>query len=517
METDGASASLDVDGIRVTATARSETAPPGTSLTIAPTSDPIEGSDSQVILDETDAVAIELDGGAQPTSPIELTFDLSDRPELAELISDTVRPLVRSSTAGEPSSSDYASADWDPVTRIVSASTSHLTDFQLVIADAGKAFDQLIADMTMSSGPTGSSCSTELTIDGADYSLASTTPDAPVQGCLTDVDGVGIEFANFSDQYYGVSSAPNGTYSNTGPVGSNELLATWLHSRSGDGLLLPQTGGRVVFPQGTAEATVNVDVDPVALQLGTILTGVGMLGVDGDALLTAFETSTTAWQCFTSTAEVMRTYGKIDARQFRDVLADVAQCGLAAGQLANGSARNRALHRMSVAVSLFTDLPDALIANAAGAWNEVIGNNHLIFSLKSTTPDARDSVPVAPSSNLVPLIIKGHGSPADSGTEIAPNHFAVGSILKDDGALYASLNLHWETDNGKGVGQYCVEKSQVLDASGSVVLTREQKLGGCDNGGGWGFNVGPGSYTYVLDVDVRDGESLHAEQSFLVE
>ncbi|MGB2720628.1 MAG: hypothetical protein WBG53_21865 [Rhodococcus sp. (in: high G+C Gram-positive bacteria)] len=117
----------------------------------------------------------------------------------------------------------------------------------------------------------------------------------------------------------------------------------------------------------------------------------------------------------------------------------------------------------------------------------------------------------------MPLIIKGHGSPADSGTEIAPNHFAVGSILKDIGALYASLNLHWENDNGRGVGQYCVEKSKVLDASGSVMLTREQKLGGCDNGGGWGFNIGPGSYTYVLDVDVRDGESLHAEQSFLVE
>ncbi|MGB6274921.1 MAG: hypothetical protein WBF80_05955, partial [Rhodococcus sp. (in: high G+C Gram-positive bacteria)] len=81
METDGASVSLDVDGIRVTATARSETAPPGTSLTIAPTSDPIEGSDIQAILGEMDSVAIELEGGAQPSSPIELKFDLSDRPE----------------------------------------------------------------------------------------------------------------------------------------------------------------------------------------------------------------------------------------------------------------------------------------------------------------------------------------------------------------------------------------------------------------------------------------------------
>ncbi|MGB6274003.1 MAG: hypothetical protein WBF80_01225 [Rhodococcus sp. (in: high G+C Gram-positive bacteria)] len=141
---------------------------------------------------------------------------------------------------------------------------------------------------------------------------------------------------------------------------------------------------------------MNIDVDPVALQLGTILTGVGMLGVDGDALLTAFETGSTAWQCFTSAAEVMRTYDKIDARQFRDMLADVAQCGLTAGQLVNGSARNRALHRMSVAVSLFTDLPDALIANAAGAWNEVIGNNHLKFALTSTTSDLKASVPVAP-------------------------------------------------------------------------------------------------------------------------
>jgi hypothetical protein len=170
---------------------------------------------------------------------------------------------------------------------------------------------------------------------------------------------------------------------------------------------------------------------------------------------------------------------------------------------------------MGVAASLFTDLPDALVANIAGAIGEFTGDNHLEFTLTSETePDT----PEGGSSALVPLILKGHGSPGDSGTELGPNHFQMGHILKDAGRFYASLDLRWETADDKGVAEYCTEHSKVIDSGGQVVLERKQDLAVCDYGGGWGFNItSAGTYTYLLDVDRREGGSVHGEQQFIVD
>ena len=51
-------------------------------------------------------------------------------------------------------------------------------------------------------------------------------------------------------------------------------------------------------------------------------------------------------------------------------------------------------------------------------------------------------------------------------------------------------------------------------------IERHQDLGGgCAYGGGWGFNISaPGTYTYLLDVEDRDGSgSVHGEQQFVVD
>ena len=118
---------------------------------------------------------------------------------------------------------------------------------------------------------------------------------------------------------------------------------------------------------------------------------------------------------------------------------------------------------------------------------------------------------------LEPLIITTHGSPADSGTDLGPNHFQVGPILKEHGQLYVSLKLRCKTSNGRGVDSYCNEHSKVVDGSGNVVLDRQQRLAVCDNGGNWGFEVPAGGYTYVLDVAGGSGGNLHAEQPFSVD
>jgi hypothetical protein len=122
---------------------------------------------------------------------------------------------------------------------------------------------------------------------------------------------------------------------------------------------------------------------------------------------------------------------------------------------------------------------------------------------------------------LVPRVLKSHGSPGDSGTELGPNHFQLGHKLKDDnGKFYVSLDLRWETSDDKPVYQYCTERSKVVDAGGKVVVERKQDLGGgCAYGGGWSFNISaPGTYTYVLDVEDRDGGGrVHGEQQFTVD
>jgi hypothetical protein len=127
------------------------------------------------------------------------------------------------------------------------------------------------------------------------------------------------------------------------------------------------------------------------------------------------------------------------------------------------------------------------------------------------------SGPASADTSLQPLVIKTHGSPADSGTELGSNHFQVGPILKEHGQLYVSLKLRWKTSDGRGVDSYCNEHSKVVDGNGNVVLDREQRLAVCDNGGNWGFHVPAGSYTYVLDVAGESGGNLHAEQQFVVD
>lgn len=132
------------------------------------------------------------------------------------------------------------------------------------------------------------------------------------------------------------------------------------------------------------------------------------------------------------------------------------------------------------------------------------------------------TLPLAPqahaqASTLQPIIVKPHNAD-DSGTEIGPNHFALGHKLTDNGRWYVSLILRWETTDGKGLADYCHETAKVLDDQGNVVVEREQRLGGCAYGGNWKFKLyNPGHYTYVLDIAPEDGGNYHAELPFKVD
>ena len=247
---DGATVTTEIGGMKVTASAPADVAASGTPFRISATSGAGQPFDAQV--GSSDVVRLELGSNQQPRAPITLTFNLAQQTKLTGLMSDTVRPLVRSVSDGDPATSDYAEAEWDPDTKTLSATTDHLSDFQVIFADIGKAVSDAVEKWTFSAGPVGPECADgadeALTIGETRYTLTSSKPDAPVTGCLNDEGGVGIKFDNASEQYYGIVSDPAGEYSNSGAVSSDDMIATWLRKElDGAGLLIPKGAGQVTL------------------------------------------------------------------------------------------------------------------------------------------------------------------------------------------------------------------------------------------------------------------------------
>jgi hypothetical protein len=514
----GATVSRVLGGTRVTATAPAGTADNATPLTISEATTSVRPFSVQVAA--SSPVQLTLGSGTQPKKPITLQFDLSGQPDLAAKFSDSVKPVIESMSADDPSVTDLLDASWDPATKTVTATTDHLSIFQLIAAGIGQVVNAVTTAWKNAVGNADSSCTkkSELTIGATKY-LLTPSKSGPVAGCLRDASGnVAIDFTNGTNQYYAVTSSPPANFTNPAPLKSDDQIAVWLHANSTNhsGLLTPKGTAQLQLPAGTANASIRLDVDPIALQLKTILIALDMLGADKDRLVEAFQDSKSALDCLTTALSTVTEPAK-NTDEFRNALGDVAQCGLAGAEASYGSAdKNQVLHRMSVAVSLVTTLPDQLLANLTGAVGEFTGDNHLEFTLTSQGPSTQPPPPS--TATLVPLVIKTHGSPGDSGQELGPNHFQLGHKLKDNGRYYVSLALRWKTSDGTGVADYCTEHSKVVDSSGNVVLQRDQPLAVCDNGGGWSFDLhDPGTYTYVLDVERRSGGSIHAEQQFTVD
>jgi hypothetical protein len=514
----GATVSRVVGGVRVTAIAPAGVADSGTALTIS------DGATSvkpfQVEVASSSPVKLVLGSGTQPKKPIALQFDLSGQPELAAKFSDSVKPVIGSVSDDDPSVTDLLPGTWDLSSKTVTATTDHLSIFQLIAAGIGQVVNAVTTAWKNAAGTAESPCTdkSELTIGSTKLTLTP-SKSGPVAGCLRDAGGgVEIDFTNGTSQYYAVTSSSAGNFTNPAPLKSDDQIAVWLHANSANhsGLLTPKGTGQLRLSAGTTNASIHLDIDPIALQLKTILTGLDMLGVDEDQLAKAFQDSKSALDCLTTAVSTVTEPAK-NVGELRTALGDVAQCGLAGAQAGYGNAdKNQVLHRMSVAISLVTTLPDQLLANITGAIGEFTGDNHLEFMLTSEGPSSQ--APPPSTATLVPLVIKTHGSPGDSGQELGPNHFQLGHKLKDNGRFYVSLALRWKTSDGTGVADYCTEHSKVIDSSGNVVLQRDQPLAVCDNGGGWSFNLSnPGTYTYVLDIERRSGGNVHGEQQFTVD
>ena len=100
------------------------------------------------------------------------------------------------------------------------------------------------------------------------------------------------------------------------------------------------------------------------------------------------------------------------------------------------------------------------------------------------------------------------------GTEIGPDHFQLGHTA--NGHWSADLGLSWNTTDGSIIWGH--ESSNVLDGNGNSVYTASQSVNGFAESGHWKFSIkAPGQYTYVVDVDTKQGQHLHGEQPFTVD
>lgn len=510
----------DIGGMRVVATPGGGSDDLRLSEGSVPAGQPFEAA-----VASSTPVRITLASGGQPSKPITLRFDLSGDQALADTFSDTVKPVVRSVSDTDPQHTDLLAASWDPASKTVTATSEHLSVFQVIAADVGKVGDAIgRAWKQFAVGQADSPCGdkSEITIAGTKLVL---TPSkvGPVAACLSDGgDGaVGVDFINGTLQYYDVISDPAGSFTFTGTLGSDDVIATWLHesSRSPAGLLTPKGNGKLVLPAGTTSAKIHVDVNPAMLQMKTLLTGLGMLGVDYEAELRALMATKDGWDCIVTATKVAKPPVSGDVEGFRDTLGGISQCGLSASKLAVGD-RKYILHRLGIATSMVTTLPDQLLANVTGVVGELDGNNHLTFTLTA----ASNSIPTTPTPTTGAILnLSTVSLDAGGGLMIGPNHFKFTPKSRDKQGLYVDLSYQWTINRppGSNLG-YCKEHVTVTDTNGAVIaeFRDDQDFNACHGGGGWNSLIKirqPGTYNVTADIDMQHGPPLHAVQQFTVD
>jgi hypothetical protein len=503
-----------IDGVRVSATQVADQPSPSALTISAAAATP---ASVRAGVGSGPAVQVSLGAGIQPQSPITLRFDLSTKPDLVAQFTDTVRPIIQTASDTDPSVTDLLPATWDPSSRTVTATTGHLSIFQVIAADFGKVADaaKAVWQNVLGTGTVNSSCrdNSRITIGSAKLTLTPSNP-GPVAGCLHDTgNGVGITFTNGTKQFYDVASTPSGGFAIPALTGSDDQIIAFIHGLSshGSGLLTPQGSGDLTLPAATTSATIKLDVDPVALQLKTIVAGVDMLGIDSSQLLNLVQNARSVQDCWVSAAGAGTASKNVD--DLRHQLAGIASCGLSAAEASGGKLGSNVdtdfvLHRFSVALTMLTTLPDQLLANITGAVGEITGANHLEFTLTGESPTTTTTAPPAAATpNIIPVITLRSSLPGDSGAQLGPNHFQLGHKLKHNGRFYVSLHMRWHTDTGKGVGD-CTEHVRIVDGNGNLAYQNSQTLSVCDNGGNWAFDLtDPGPYTCTVDLEPRNGVS----------
>lgn len=356
----------------------------------------------------TAPIRVTMDGGeSQPTAPMELEFDLSDRPDIVSKLSDTVLPVVESVSQTDPNARDMFSGTWDPATKKLTAKVPHLTNFWVGVFDVlrvvndgiGKTFEFLRGNLT-------SPCRerSELTIGGTDYVLTARSPGA-IAGCLVDDDGsVAIAFENATGNFYSILVAPKevgGAWVVTKPLSFDEVAGSAVAGAAPNvkGVLASRSSGRLTLPAGVTEADVRMMPAPHGILVKSLMAGLDMLGID----LGGFEDIPQAYDCIVSAVDAVTITPGVTTPELNEMIGDAAQCLILAQGAANAGdlVKNMALHRLSTAVALLTELPQQLWDFTAAGLQEAARDSVKDFELRSSTEEAPEPEELAPASTVI--------------------------------------------------------------------------------------------------------------------
>ncbi|MDN4521287.1 hypothetical protein [Mycolicibacterium austroafricanum] len=358
--------------------------------------------EAEALVVATPPIRVQLDGGkVQPSAPVQLEFDLSDRPDIVAELTDTVVPVVESVSTTDSTERDMFTGTWDPATQTLTAQVTHLTDFWVSAFNVVKAIESGIGrTFEVLRGDSTSPCreKSELTLSGTEYVLTTVSPGA-IAGCLVDNNGsVAIDFDNATGGFYIIVVAPDdvgGDWIVTEPLSMGDAAGSMVVGLvpNNKGVLAGRSSGRFTLNPGIVEADIRMMPQPHGILVKSLLSGVSMFGID----LKRFEGIPEAWDCFVTGVNVANIDGSVTTAELNGMIGGIAQCLITAeGAMGGNKSKLAALHRLSVATALLTELPQQLGDFVASGLQEAARNSVKDFRLRSAATSSTTTT-TAPS------------------------------------------------------------------------------------------------------------------------
>lgn len=374
------------------------------TITAADVTDPR----AEALVVATTPVSVELDGGtAQPSAPVELTFDLSGRPDIVARFTDGVVPVVESVSTTDPEQRDMFTGTWDAARQTLTAEVPHLTDFWVSAFNVLTAIENGIGrTFDLLRGDSASPCreKSELTLDDTDYVLTAVSPGA-IAGCLVDDNGsVAIDFDNATGGFYAILVAPEdigGEWVVGQPLSMGDAAGSMVVGLlpGNKGVLAGRSSGRFTVKKGITEGDVRMMPQPHGILVKSLLSAVSMFGLD----LKQFDGIPEAWDCFATGVNAANIDARVTTPELNDMIGGIAQCLITAEEGKTGDkSRLAALHRLSVATTLLVELPQQLLDFIASGLQEAARDSVKDFRLRSATAEtATDETEPSPAGTVI--------------------------------------------------------------------------------------------------------------------
>ncbi len=401
----GSQAAVSVDGVEIRASAGA-----GDSrrhLTISEGHATIPEAAARVA--STKVVSLQMDEGkTQPSAPVRVEFDLSDRPDLVAKFTNGVVAVVETVSESDPNEFDMFVAQWNPETKSITADLTHLTgvwasfvDPKVLEAGVQRIFEEV-------RGNSNSQCRerSELTLGGIEYTLTAVSPGA-VAGCLVNSGGaLAIDFENATGSFYTIVVAPGtagGVWTNSGALSIADSAGALASSVTlgSKGVLVGRSGGRLVVNEGIDQFDVRLWPQQQGILTKSLLSGISMLGLD----LKQLESITGAWDCISTATNATQIDGSFSPGDLYGMITDVSQCVVTQATLQSGDkARSAALHRLSSAVEVFS-LFQQLMDFAAGSVQAIARDSVKDFRIRSTASSSASSTSTAAAPQAPPPVV----------------------------------------------------------------------------------------------------------------